>query len=491
MNKKRLLLIILDGFGYSESINGNATAEAKFFWELFKKYPSTLLKTHGNIVGIPEEQSGNSEVGHLAIGAGRTVKQSLSLISEAISSGSIESNPELLNFLEQNKNGTIHVMGLFSNGGAHSHLDHFSWIVNFIKRSEMNVNLHIFLDGRDVGNCEGLADLKNSINSSEIDSQDIASMQGRFFAMDRDNRIEERTSKSFYAIKFGKAEHSTDDFLGTLEGFYAKGLGDEVIPPVVKEGYSGFKDNDSAIIINFRPDRIQQIASMFVDSGVSLCSMTNINSKLDEKMHVIFRKEEIKNTLAEVLAKNGIRQLRIAETEKYHHVTYFFNGGTDRVFEFEDRILVPSPKVESYSECPHMSSDKISEIACKNIESREYDFILLNFANADMVGHTGDEGSTRESVRRLDEHLRKITKACETNKVDLIITADHGNAENMVGANAKNHTHCPVPFVFIPSDSKSEYKIFDQKSLIDIAPTVLELFKIGSPEEIKGSPIVI
>lgn len=489
MNK--IVLAILDGFGYSTIKDFNATTEASFFWELYKSNPHTLLKAHGGAVGLPEEQMGNSEVGHLTIGSGRIIKQSLPFINDMISSGKFEKDQTFNEFADSHKDKTIHITGLFSSGGVHSHISHFIAVTKFLKNRKNKVKLHIILDGRDVGYRDGLIDLQNAIHKSEIAPADIATIQGRFFAMDRDKRWD-RTIQAWNNIKNGTSEHKFSDPIDAISKMYEEGNSDENMPPLTRIGYEGANSGDAFFIINFRPDRIKQIISVMLDSKFGVCTMTNVDHALDKKLKIIFQKQIMHNTLGEILSKNNVKQLRIAETEKYAHVTYFFNGGNDIEYSGEERTLIPSPKVSDYLETPDMGAEEITKEICKQITLDKYQVIILNYANADMLGHTGNENAVRKSIRSLDKHLQTLLETCKSNNFDVILTADHGNAENMKDG-CKTHSCSPVPFVFVQANTKEPHYTISHhqnQSLQDIAPTVLSLLNIGIPSEMTGVPLL-
>jgi 2,3-bisphosphoglycerate-independent phosphoglycerate mutase len=489
---KKVLLIILDGFGYSVERIGNATSAAEYFWYLFQKYPRTLLCAHGEAVGLPSDQVGNSEVGHVTIGTGQIIKQSLPLISDSMASGSLKDNEQIKKLLNNHK--TVHVFGLFSKGGVHSHISHFFWVYNFLKKSGKTVKLHIVLDGRDVSSRAGLGDMTTAIQEGTISKEDISSVQGRLYAMDRDRRTE-RTERSFSAIKSGQADSSYFDPCEAIEAMYQLGFSDEDMPPAVFNGYSGIDPGDAVLITNFRQDRLRQIVELMVQQKINVYTMTNIERKLDDAISVLFPKKAVPSTIGQVLCENERSQLRIAESEKSAHVTYFFDGGQDVQYVGADRIIVPSPAVSDYTETPEMKAKELTEKVLPLIG--KYDFILLNFANPDMLGHTGNELATRESVMVVDNLLKTaIIPVCKQRETAVMITADHGNAEDMKFGK-KTHTCAPVPFVFVWDGpqvfSLGRHTLGDlpDLSLRDIAPTVLNWIGITKiPDEMSGASML-
>jgi 2,3-bisphosphoglycerate-independent phosphoglycerate mutase len=484
-----LLLIILDGFGFSRQKLGNATLAASTINNQLAKRGGAMLAASGPAVGLPLGQAGNSEVGHLTIGAGRVVKQKLLTISEALESGVAELEAAILEFLKTNKRGVCHLMGLFSSGGVHSDMAHLLWAIKTLRAQSVKLKVHIFLDGRDVGYRDAEKLLESALNSRELLISDIATIQGRFYAMDRDCR-EERTQLAYDAIASGFAQARTDNPLNAIRSFYARGIYDETIPPITVGLYDGASKDDLFWMLNFRPDRIRQLLSKLLNSGYeNIMTMTSCGPKIDDKVKILFPTKSIKNTLSEVLASHGMRQLRIAETEKYAHVTYFFNGGVEKQFEFEDRILVPSPPVEDYATTPAMSSDQIAWHVSEALRAASHQVIIVNFANADMLGHTGNLEATKESIRILDKHVENLLKIADQKNCEVIITADHGNADEMLtpdNAPHKSHTNALVPFVIC---SRIKYSYAKTGTLADIAPTILSLLDIPIPAEMTGSAL--
>lgn len=485
---KKILFCILDGFGYSASELGNATIEASYISKLIKSKNTVFLKASGCDVGLPDGQFGNSEVGHLTIGSGRVLKQKLPLISDSIKSKEIETNPKLLQFFEDNHK-TCHVLGLFSKGGVHSDIDHFFWAINFLRKKNINIKAHLFLDGRDVGYRDALDTLSSALKQGRIRRSEIATIQGRFFAMDRDKRWD-RTKKAYDAMIQGIAEFETDDPIQIIKEFYNKNINDETIPPFKMQGYTGANKDDLFWMLNFRTDRIKQILTILLDNNFKTMTMVDCGDEIDSRSAaILFPAVDVSNTLGEVLSKNEISQLRIAETEKYAHVTYFFNGGKEIQYEKEDRVLISSPKVKDYSETPDMSASQITTKVIEAMENSSYQVIIVNFANADMVGHTGNFEATKQSLKYLDDHIKELVSVAKKNGYITILSADHGNAEIMLnedGTPKKTHTCSLVPFIMIPET----IKVKERGSLADISPTILKILEIEQPVEMTGESIV-
>lgn len=485
--RNKVLLIILDGFGYSQKIKGNATLEATYIQSLMGRKPRCLLEASGEAVGLPFGQFGNSEVGHLTIGTGRIIKQKLLMITDSIKSGEFDKNPKLIKALENMK--TCHIMGLFSDGGVHSHISHFFHCLSLLRNHHIHIKAHIFLDGRDVAQDAGLQTLKDALDQKLIYLNEIATVHGRYYAMDRNNNMD-RTKASYNAIKYGQSEYKEiTDPIKMIEDFYKKGIYDENIPPFVMDGYGGVEVSDFSWMLNFRTDRIKQILSLIQQDGIKTINIVNVDEKIDRNSIILFEDRKIKNTLGEVISKNGLRQLRIAETEKYAHVTYFMNGGEDIKYDHEDRILVNSPDVADYSITPDMSAAIMTDKLIAAIQSEQYEFILVNYATPDMIGHTGNFESTKSAIRSLDEHIKKVLKVGEAHGYKTIITADHGNAEYMINDDntaCKTHTCSEVPLIYIGPGEIMRAKA----SLRDVAPTVLKLFNIPKPSEMSGDSII-
>ena len=508
MENKITMLMILDGFGENAEEKGNAVklANTPNIDKLMKQYPTTRIAASGLAVGLPEGQMGNSEVGHTNIGAGRIVYQELTRITKSIEDGDFFSNEEFVNAIENCKknNSKLHILGLVSDGGVHSHIRHLFGLLEMAKRRDFeDVYIHCFLDGRDTPPASAenyITVLEEKMKEKGIGK--IATISGRFYAMDRDKRWE-RVKKAYDAIVNGEGNKQANA-INAIEGSYQKEVFDEFVEPTVitngDKPTATISDGDSVIFFNFRPDRARQLTRAIVDPDFDGFETKKIKTyfvcftNYDETMpnvHIAFKKEQIKNTLGEVICKQGGKQLRIAETEKYAHVTFFFNGGEEKQYEGEDRILVPSPKVETYDLKPEMSAYEVTEKVLEAIESEKYNCIILNFANPDMVGHTGNLEAAIKAVETIDECAGKIVNAIKSKKGNLIITADHGNAEQMIdlktGEPHTAHTTNLVPLILI---SEKEGLKLKQGKLADLAPTILELMNIEKPEEMTGESLI-
>ncbi len=508
MASNRCMLIILDGWGHGPKPEVSAIAQAAtpFVDSLYSQYPHSELITYGEEVGLPEGQMGNSEVGHLNIGAGRIVYQELARINKAIKDGDLQQNETLLNALsyarENNKN--VHIMGLVSDGGVHSHLNHLKALCDITQKNGLEqVYIHAFMDGRDTdpkGGHDYLQDLLNHIHSSPVK---LASVIGRYYSMDRDKRWE-RIKLAYDLMVHGKGE-KTRDVLNTIKSRYAKEETDEFLKPIVctENGDSPIailNEGDLLICFNFRTDRPREISTVLTQQDMPDYEMSKLALKYVtmtryddtyENVDVIFHKEDLKNTLGEILSKAGKTQVRIAETEKYPHVTFFFNGGQEEAFPDERRILVPSPKVATYDLQPEMSAYKITEAIIKDIKTNQPDFICLNYANADMVGHTGVFEAAIKAAETVDECLKNLLSTADEFGYLAIIIADHGNSDYMInedGSPHTAHTKNPVPCIFYGHQTQS-FHLKDGK-LADIAPTLLHLFNINPPEEMDGKNLL-
>ena len=507
MNKKLTMLMILDGFGKNPKKEGNAIELAKTpnIDKLMKENPTTTIYTSGLHVGLPEGQMGNSEVGHTNIGAGRIVYQELTRITKSIEDGDFFSNEELCKAIENCKknNSKLHIMGLLSDGGVHSHQRHLFAVLELAKRKGFeDVYVHCFLDGRDTppASAENYI-LKLEEKMKEKDLGKIATISGRFYAMDRDKRWQ-RIQKAYDAMVKGEGVKATSAVMA-IEASYQKEVFDEFVEPTVI--YNGEKpvatidNNDSVIFFNFRPDRAREITRTIVDKSFSEFETKDLNvhfvcfTQYDETMpnvEIAFKPTNLKNTFGEYISKKGLKQLRIAETEKYAHVTFFFNGGNEKQYEGEDRILVPSPKVETYDLKPEMSAYEVTEKVVEQIENEKYNSIILNFANPDMVGHTGSLNAAIKAVETIDECVGKIVDAVKKVQGVLLITADHGNVEQMIdyktGEPHTAHTTNPVPLILI---GMGEKKLKEGK-LADLAPTMLDIMELDKPEEMTGESLI-
>ena len=509
MKDKLTMLMILDGFGDNKNKDGNAVKVAKTpnIDNLMKRYPTVDIYTSGLAVGLPEGQMGNSEVGHTNIGAGRIVYQELTRITKSIEDGDFFSIPEFVKAIESAKeHGTkLHIMGLLSDGGVHSHIRHLYGLLELAKRKDFNeVYVHCFLDGRDTPPASSenyIAKLEEKMKEKGVGK--IASISGRFYSMDRDKRWD-RVSKTYDAIVNGKGQKAVSA-ISAIESSYQKEVFDEFVEPTLicngDTPIATISENDSVIFFNFRPDRAREITRAIVDPNFDGFETNYFKTyfvcftSYDETMpnvEIAFKKAEIKNTFGEYISKNGLKQLRIAETEKYAHVTFFFNGGEEKQYEGEDRILVPSPKVATYDLKPEMSAYEVTEKVVEAINSKKYDSIILNFANPDMVGHTGNLEAAVKAIETIDECVQKIVEAVNAQDGKLLITADHGNAEQMIdyktGEPHTAHTTNPVPLILIGMDENVTLK--ENGKLADLAPTMLDMMGIEKPEEMTGESLL-
>ncbi len=501
-NYHPIILCILDGFGISEPKNSKydaiSQANPKFWKYLLENYPNTELKTSGIAVGLPEGQMGNSEVGHMTIGSGRIIFQDFVRISQAIEDGSLANNSEIKNLIATHikSKKSVHLLGLCSDGGVHAHINHLIFLSELLAKAEIAVKLHLFLDGRDTPpkSAKKYLSMIDEL-TSKYPNIKIATIAGRFYAMDRDNRLQ-RTEASKNAICFGDGE-KINNWQEFLNDQYALEISDEFIPPRVFRDYAGINENDSIIFTNFRSDRIIQIAKKILKFKPKLAfkiGMTGYSEELNEELICLFPKQTIQNSLGEILSNNNKTQLRIAETEKYAHVTFFFNGGAEDLYLGEERVLIPSPDVDTYDLKPEMSTNEVTDRLIDAIKSKKYDFIVVNYANGDMVGHSGNMKAAIEAVKTLDIAIERISKAVNDENGFLIITADHGNVEYMFDE-ANNtphtsHTLNPVPLVLVANDLyKSKIKL-DKGTLSDIAPLVLKLMNIDKPKEMTGNALI-
>jgi len=511
MERKVTMLMILDGFGDNANQDGNAIKQANTpnLDRLMKKYPNTDIYTSGKYVGLPDGQMGNSEVGHTNIGAGRIVYQDLTKITKSIEDGDFFSNPEFIAAIDNCKkhNSKLHILGLVSDGGVHSHNRHLYGLLEMAKRRDFeNVYIHCFLDGRDTPPASAetyISELQEKMREKGVGK--IATLAGRFYAMDRDKRWQ-RIQKAYDAMVFGKGEKAGDP-IKAIEDSYQKEVFDEFVVPTVicnpnGEPVAKIEENDSVIFFNFRPDRARQITRAIVDPNFNEFETKKMNTyfvcftSYDETMpnvHIAFKKEPVKNTLGEIVSKHGLKQLRIAETEKYAHVTFFFNGGEEKQYPGEERILVPSPKVETYDMKPEMSAYEVTDKVCDALENDRFDVIILNFANTDMVGHTGSMQAAIKAVEAVDTCIGRIVKIIEEKQGTLLITADHGNAEQMIdqktGEPHTAHTTNPVPAILVTPNKN--FKLKENGKLADLAPTILDIMGIEKPEEMTGESLLI
>ena len=501
--KKPLLLCILDGFGIAP-VEGNAieAANTPNLDKIFAENPWTAIGASGMDVGLPEGQMGNSEVGHTNIGAGRVVYQELTRITKSIKDGDFFENEALVKAVDNCvANGTaLHLIGLLSDGGVHSHNTHMYGILELAKRKGLEeVYVHAFLDGRDVSPTSGQGFVADCVAEMEkIGVGKVASVMGRYYAMDRDNRWE-RVEKAYAAMVYGEGEKATDAVKAVADS-YAKDVTDEFVIPTVIEGGKTISEGDSVILYNFRPDRAREITRTFVDEAfdgferkngffkLNYVCMTQYDATMPN-VDVAFKPQTLKNTLGEYVSDKGLSQLRIAETEKYAHVTFFFNGGIEKTYAGEDRILVASPKVATYDLQPEMSAYEVCDKCCDAIRTGKYDMIILNFANCDMVGHTGVFEAAVKAVEAVDSCVGKVVEAVAEMGGATLITADHGNADKMFEADGSPftaHTTNPVKFCVVGYDCK----LREGGKLADIAPTMLQIMGLEQPAEMDGTSII-
>ncbi|OIU69567.1 2,3-bisphosphoglycerate-independent phosphoglycerate mutase [Rossellomorea aquimaris] len=509
MSKSPTALIILDGFACRDTNEGNAVAQAKKpnFDRLWKKYPHNQLTASGEAVGLPEGQMGNSEVGHLNIGAGRIVYQSLTRVNLAIREGEFETNATFLDAINhvKEKGTALHVFGLLSDGGVHSHIEHLYALLGLAAQEGVEkVYVHAFLDGRDVGPQTAPKYIEEAeAKMKEIGVGQFATISGRYYSMDRDKRWE-RVEKSYRAMVYGEGPDYTDP-MQLINDSYEKGIYDEfVLPSVITkengEPVATIKDEDAVIFYNFRPDRAIQISNTFTNEdfryfvrgdkhpkNLHFVCLTKFSETVDG--FVAFKPTNLDNTLGEVLSQNGLKQLRIAETEKYPHVTFFMSGGRENEFPGEKRILIDSPKVATYDLQPEMSAYEVTDALLAEIEADNHDAIILNFANPDMVGHSGMLEPTIKAVETVDECLGKIIDLIEKKGGTAIITADHGNADEVLTEEGKPmtaHTTNPVPVIV----TKEGIELRDGGILGDLAPTMLDLLNVDLPKEMTGKSLI-
>lgn len=505
-----VVLCILDGYGYSEKTEYNAVKLAKTptYDSLYKKYPHTLIHAAGTYVGLPENQMGNSEVGHTTIGLGRVIYQDLPKISKTIDAGGLKNLKELQELVQKLKNNgkACHLWGLFSDGGIHSHINHLYGLIDFFTGEGVPVLIHAITDGRDTAPKDAIKyffDFQERYAKNKLVK--IATISGRFFAMDRDkhwDRIEQAYNIMTNPSRF------CDSLFNYIQQSYNHQITDEFIRPIALEGYKGILPGDAFLAFNFRTDRVRQMLSVFLfnerefvsfrnvnltDSLSSLITMTEYNEKFKDKVQVLFKRATSQNSLGETLARAHINQLRIAETEKYPHVTFFFNGGVEKAFEYEERTLISSKAVKTYDLAPEMSAGEITDFLTESINNDKYDVYIVNYANPDMVGHTGNLEATKKSIEYLDSCLEHLWNAIRRKGGILLLTADHGNAEEMfdgkLGVPMTAHTANDVTFI-LASDDLKDKKLREGGSLEDIAPTILDIINIQKPQEMTGKTLV-
>ncbi len=508
--KKPVVLMILDGYGLGPVYDGNAIAKAHtpVIDKLMQEYPFVTGQASGLAVGLPDGQMGNSEVGHLNMGAGRIVYQDLTRITKSIEDGDFFEKPELLEAIKNcQDNGTdLHIYGLMSDGGVHSDIRHLYALLKLCKMKGLDrVYVHCFMDGRDTSPTSGVGYIKDLMKVMSEQTGQIATITGRYYAMDRDNRWE-RVERAYNALANGIGNHETDP-VEAIEKSYAAGINDEFIEPIVitkdDKPVATIKNGDSIVFINFRPDRAREITRTFCMDEFDgfargdriktfyVC-FTEYDVTIPNK-HIVFKEEEIENTLGEYLAKCGLKQARIAETEKYAHVTFFFNGGVEKPNEGEDRFLVASPKVATYDLQPEMSAPSVCDTLVDKIKCGEYDVIIINFANPDMVGHTGIEAAVIKAIETVDAMVARAVEAIKEVDGVIFLCADHGNAEELIdyktGEPWTAHTTNPVPFILI--NGPEGWKLREGGRLCDIAPTLLELLGLEQPKEMTGESLIV
>jgi 2,3-bisphosphoglycerate-independent phosphoglycerate mutase len=471
-------LVILDGFGCAPAGPGNAVelADTPVFDRLWRDYPHTTIEASGEAAGLPPGQMGNSEVGHLTIGAGRRLYQDLMRVNKSIADGSFFESPVLRSAFERGRR--VHLLGLVSHGGVHSHIEHLQALLRFAPEKTW---IHAFTDGRDVSPTSAASDLR------ELPVDRIATVVGRYYAMDRDQRVE-RTQRAFDALVRGEGRHVTDP-VAAVEDSYAAGVTDEFIEPIVVDGTPRIEPGDSVVFFNFRPDRARQLTRMLLTHEVDVTAMTRYAEDIDTP--VVFGEQTVPKTIAEVLSAHELRQLHVAETEKYAHVTYFFNGGREEAWPGETRILVPSPRdVPSYDHKPEMSADEVAERAVEELPDG-YAFCVVNFANPDMVGHTGSIPAVIRAIETSDRCLGSIVDCVNALGGVCLVTADHGNAERMLEEDGVSphtaHTTNPVPLVV----TATGFRLREGGELADLAPTALALLGLEPPVEMTGKSLVM
>ncbi len=497
----KALLIILDGYGLGDHAKDDAifNTPTPYMDSLFANYPNSKLQASGENVGLPDGQMGNSEVGHLNIGAGRVVYQDLVKINRAIADGSFAENPEIKAAFSyaRRHNVPIHFMGLASAGGVHSSLDHLYAFCDTAKAYDLQrVFLHCFMDGRDTDPKSGAGFLKEIKEHCDKSAGTIASVIGRYYAMDRDHRWE-RLKEAYNLLVYGEGKH-TENVIEAVEESYAEGVTDEFLKPIVNDNVDGrIGAGHVVIFFNYRNDRAKELTTVLTQHSedgmnpipdLQYYCMTPYDDSF-KGVHILFSKSDVPDTLAEVLSRDGKKQLHIAETEKYAHVTFFFNGGREAPFEGEDRILVPSPKVATYDLQPEMSAPEVTEKLVEAIDSDKYDFIVVNFANGDMVGHTGVYPAIQKAVETLDKCVEKVVEAAKAHGYGTIIIADHGNADHALnedGTPNTAHSLNPVPFIYI---GNKDAKVKDGR-LADVAPSLLHIMGVAKPADMTGEDLI-
>ena len=503
---KPLVLCIMDGWGISNETDNNAIemANTPIFDELMETYPNGVMHASGEFVGLPNDQMGNSEVGHMNLGAGRVVLQDLPRINTAIEKGLLAKNQPLKQLIKtsQSVNGKCHIIGLLSDGGVHSHQKHLEALANFLVAAGTEVYVHAISDGRDTSPKTAKTCINNFIKNTNGRAP-IVSLIGRFYTMDRDNRWD-RVQKAFNAIVNAEGKYS-DNLIEEIDNQYKRGITDEFLEPVINNEYQGISDGDTLLFGNFRADRAREILSAIVDPNFNSFNRLRIpnlafkaglvaySELLNQHLNVLFPTVNLDETIGEIVAKQGLKQLRIAETEKYPHVTFFLNGGREEKFLGEERILIPSPKVATYDLEPEMSARILTKKLVHAIQENKFDFIVVNYANPDMVGHTGDLKAAIKAVETVDECIGYLVQ--ELKKIDglMFLTSDHGNCEMMYDTNTQtthtSHTTNLVPTVLVNASSE----VFELKNgkLADVAPTLLELLGLPIPQSMNGQSMLV
>ncbi len=505
MKYKPIVMIIRDGWGYRKEKEFNAAeiGENPYTKMLMEKYPNVLLDASGESVGLPKGYMGNSEVGHMTIGAGKIFFQSLPRINKSIESGEFFKNPALVQAVENCKKNksTFHIIGLLQKEGVHAHMDHCVAILELCKRNNLSdVLVHLISDGRDSPvdqTFKNVKELEEIIKKMGVGK--IASISGRYYAMDRDKKWE-RTKVACDCIQDGKTEITFDDIDKSIQESYTKGETDEFLKPRKASWYNGIKNNDSVVFFNFRTDRTRQLTRALIEDNfegwerksldIFFVAMTEFYSPMNSKGHIAYPTEPVVNLLGEVLSKNGVKQLRISETEKYAHVTFFFNGQMEKAYDGEERILVPSPKVATYDLKPEMSVYELGDKIVEEIKKEKYDVIITNLVNADMVGHTGVWEAILKAVKAVDDNVKKVTEETLKQNGVVLILGDHGCIEEKTAELKTSHTKNKIPFILVSNDEKLRtVKLNEGKGLQDVAPTVLKLLEINKPTEMTGESL--
>ena len=504
--QKKVVLMILDGWGLGDKSKADIISQADTpnMDRLIKKYPHAQLQASGSNVGLPDGQMGNSEVGHLNIGAGRIVYQDLVKINKAIEDNSISKNETLVNAFNyaKEKNVAVHFIGLVSDGGVHSLDKHLYKLCDLTKDFNLdNVYIHALTDGRDTDPRSGLGFIQNLQDHLKHSNGEIASLVGRYYGMDRDKRWE-RIKEAYDLFVHGKGKQ-TSNMLDAIKASYDEGVTDEFIKPIVKVDEDGnpvgkIQPNDVVICFNFRTDRLREMTIVLTQQDMPDYDMKTIPlhyvtmTRYDENfknVHIVYDKDNLKNTLGEIIARTQKQQIRIAETEKYAHVTFFFSGGREQEFENEKRIMIPSPKVATYDLKPEMSAFEVKESIVKELKTQETDFVCLNFANCDMVGHTGVYKAIKKAVEAVDTCMGEVVETAVNNDYEVVIIADHGNADNAVnkdGSENTAHSLNPVPIVLV----SERYNKIENGILADVAPTILDMMSLDKPEEVTGESLI-